>query len=183
MSRDSFAEAFTAGSRVLWCIAAGVLGSSDLVEDVLQESAMIALQKLHQFDPETNFTAWTGRIVHYTALNHARRRKRTGGTAIEIESVECPQRKQESPVDRAGGLCEDQLSFDDDILAALKELDETARACLLLKTILEMPYREISAILEIPEGTAMSHVHRARQALRKRLCDRAPSNSECESVA
>ena len=48
----------------------------------------------------------------------------------------------------------------------MKRLEETARTCLLLRTLRDMPYREISLLLDIPEGTAMSHVHRARQAMR-----------------
>jgi DNA-directed RNA polymerase specialized sigma24 family protein len=42
---------------------------------------------------------------------------------------------------------------------------------LLLRTIEQMEYSEISKVLQIPEGTAMSHVHRARQHLRERLAD------------
>jgi len=38
-----------------------------------------------------------------------------------------------------------------------------------------MEYSEISKVLQIPEGTAMSHVHRARQHLRERLADKYPN--------
>ena len=48
-------------------------------------------------------------------------------------------------------------------------MEETARACLLLRTLQDMPYREIALALDIAEGTAMSHVHRARMAMRERL--------------
>ena len=67
----------------------------------------------------------------------------------------------------------DQSEFDDRLLRALSMLEETARTCLLLRTLSDMPYREISQILEIPEGTAMSHVHRSRQVLRAALSAQA----------
>jgi RNA polymerase sigma-70 factor (ECF subfamily) len=74
-----------------------------------------------------------------------------------------------------GQLPPDQMAFDDDLMAALNNVNDTARACLLLRTIDGMEYAEISKLLDIPAGTAMSHVHRSRQFLRKRLT--APSAS------
>ena len=73
-----------------------------------------------------------------------------------------------------------QHGFDDAVLAALNTLGETARACLLLRTILDLSYRELAETLEIPEGTAMSHVHRARAAMRKAL---DPANSSARGGA
>ena len=52
---------------------------------------------------------------------------------------------------------------------ALAALAETARAALLLRTVLELDYATIARLLDIPEGTAMSHVHRSREALRRAL--------------
>jgi RNA polymerase sigma-70 factor (ECF subfamily) len=69
----------------------------------------------------------------------------------------------------------EQAGLDDELLAALHLLDENARACLLLRVVMELPYREISRTLGIPEGTAMSHVHRARRALHEQLTARTPS--------
>ena len=52
-------------------------------------------------------------------------------------------------------------------------MSETARSCLLLKTVMELEYREIAVLLDIAEGTAMSHVHRARNRMRELLGPRA----------
>jgi RNA polymerase sigma-70 factor (ECF subfamily) len=181
LSADAFAEEFTACSRTLWCIAAGVLGKRDQADGVLQEGAMIALGKLDQFDPDTSFVAWMGRIVRFVALNHARRRQRRAACALDDEKIEAPEVPRASadaasaaPATARGELRPDQKCFDDDVCAALSTLDEIARACLLLRTLLDLPYREISLALDIPEGTAMSHVHRARRALRDRLRHREP---------
>jgi RNA polymerase sigma-70 factor (ECF subfamily) len=67
---------------------------------------------------------------------------------------------------------EDQTEFDDRLVGALGNLDETARICLLLRTLESMSYRDISRVLAIPEGTAMSHVHRSRRTLREALAER-----------
>jgi RNA polymerase sigma-70 factor (ECF subfamily) len=169
----AFAARFEASSHVLWCIAAGVLGDRHEAEDVVQEAALVALQKLAQFDPGTSFVAWMGQIVHFIALNRSRRRARSGTFQTDPQVMETidgsPAGVATSPVDSRGELLLDQPEFDDQVLAGLARLDPTARACLLLRTVLDMPYREIAPALDIPEGTAMSHVHRARKALREFL--------------
>ncbi len=61
------------------------------------------------------------------------------------------------------------MMFDDDLAAALRSLDEMPRCCLLLRVVMDLPYKDIAQVLDIPEGTAMSHVHRARRQVRERL--------------
>ncbi len=172
LTPDELARGYDAAARTLWCVAAGVLGRRDGAEDVLQESVMIALTKLETFDRATNLTAWLARIVRYVALNHARRHRRQAATPgdalLESRSI-APAPRAASPIRSDGVLNQDQSSFDDHVVAALDELDETPRACLLLRTTLDLPYREIARVLDIPEGTAMSHVHRARHSLGSRL--------------
>jgi len=179
LSLEGFAARFEASSRTLWCIAAGVLGRSDQADDVLQEAAIIAMTKLLQFDAGTSFTAWMGCIVRNVALNHARRR-RQAAAAIDPHALEAvvaqDQRGPVAPLSGTGELDDARECFDDRVLAGLNTLDETARACLLLRTLLDMPYREISLALDIPQGTAMSHVHRARHQLRDRLFEMDESN-------
>ena len=178
LSPDEFAAAFHMNARPLWCIVAGVIGRSDLIEDVLQDAAMIALSKLDQFDASTSFLAWMGQIARFTALNYGRREHRHRSAPVDLEILPAPPspaaapdmtRTASSAVRSDGRLADGQSAFDDEVQAALTALDETARACLLLRVILDMPYREIAVALDIPEGTAMSHVHRARHAMRDRL--------------
>jgi RNA polymerase sigma-70 factor (ECF subfamily) len=72
-------------------------------------------------------------------------------------------------VDARGRLLAGDMVFDDHVLRALGALEETPRACLLLRVINELSYKEIGRALDIPEGTAMSHVFRARRYLMERL--------------
>jgi RNA polymerase sigma-70 factor, ECF subfamily len=155
----------------LWLIAAGVLGRRNDADDVLQEAAMIGLAKIADFEPGSSFQAWMGGIVRNVARNHARKaaRRQTSPTdplAIDQRSAHAPL---PAPAPPSVLALEDGGHFDDRLLDALQRLDETARACLLLRTLHEMPYREIALWLGVPEGTAMSHVHRARHVLRRLL--------------
>ncbi len=172
LSRGEFAVRFDESSRLFWCIAAAILADRSGAEDVVQESAMIALGKLDEFDPSTSFKAWMSQIVRYTALNHARLRRRREAGSLVDPIIADPVRMgsgASKAVSSRGELHDEQTEFNDDVVSALKTLDETARACLLLRVVMELPYREISLAMNIPEGSAMSHVHRARRAMRERL--------------
>lgn len=167
LAAEDLARELAAGSRLFWCIAAGVLGSPSHAEDVVQEAAVIGLSKLASFEPGTSFQAWMGQIVRNVARNHARRRAR--GATVELpETLAAPA--VASPVAEARGLGDPTAlhgqHFDDRVVAALRTLSDTARVCLLLRTVLELDYAEIARSLGIPEGTAMSHVHRSRSRMR-----------------
>jgi RNA polymerase sigma-70 factor (ECF subfamily) len=173
-----FAKRFEDVSRTLWCIAAAVLGDRSAADDVLQESAMIALGKLDQFDQASNFLAWMARIVRFVALNHGRRRVAASpsvdphsleSTAATSDLAGASHHVRMHTLNGQGQLNPDQPAFDDHVLAALASLESGARACLLLRVVLDMPYRDIARTLDMAEGTAMSHVHRARMTLRETL--------------
>lgn len=175
LSAREFAERFRESSRVLWCIAAGVVNDRSLADDILQEAAMVGLDKLDQFDAGTSFLAWAGQIVRFVALNEGRkgqRRRALHDEAARSAPTETASVRDLGRVDSAGRVAPGDSPFDDDVTAALAELDDVARSCLLLKTTLDLAYADISRILGIPEGTAMSHVHRARKAMRQKLVER-----------
>ncbi len=170
LSREEFAREFQASSRVLWFIAAAILGDRERAKDVVQDAAITAMGKLADFQPGTSFAFWMGQIVRFTALNESRKQGRRAGSPLEDYAAAAPAVGPAGPaITSDGRLSMDQTSFDDRTVAALNELEETARACLLMRTVLDLGYAEIARALDIPEGTAMSHVHRARQAMRRRL--------------
>ncbi len=186
LTDDEFAARFNDAARVLWTIAAGVLGNSADADDVLQEACVMALTKLDQYRPGTHFTAWMGQFVRNVALNHARKRHRRATIVAAPEvfaDVEARDARgatgaggSELPIDARGELVLDQAAFDDEVLVALRGLSTVQRSCLLLRSVLDLSYREIAQALELPEGTAMSHVHRARTFLRERLAPGIATN-------
>jgi RNA polymerase sigma-70 factor (ECF subfamily) len=163
LDRSSFAAAFQESSRALWCIAAAITRDRSLAHDVVQEAAVVALRKLDEFDPATSFTAWAGQIVRFLALNERRK-------LIRVDVSEAGPAALESAADRRiDQAAPVESGLRGHLADALDSLDDTARACLLMKTVMDMGYKDIAAALGIPEGTAMSHVHRSRQTLRKKL--------------
>ena len=182
-ARKAFAQHFSQSFPILWTIAAGIVGNRATAEDVVQDAALIGLGKFDQFREGSSFTAWMGQMVRNVALNAARKeqRQRAGAKLAEAE------RPTPGPADGVtvglamiaeGRLPADQRMFDDRMMRALGEVGESARACLLLRTLEGMEYAEISKLLGIPAGTAMSHVHRTREFLRQRLGGMQPPVSQ-----
>lgn len=170
LSAEEFARLHTQHAPVLWCIAVGVTGDRELARDVVQEAAVIGLAKRSDFSVGTSFPHWMGQIVRFVALNQARRARQRAGISITPESAADTSAPAEPlGVTRTGDVRVDEDAFDDATTRALRTLDEVARSCLLMKTVLGMKYSTIAAALGIPENTAMSHVHRARRRMREML--------------
>lgn len=171
LTPTEFGLLYEQSARTLWCVAAAIIGDRSRAEDVVQEAAVVALGKLETFEPSTNFTAWMAQIVRYCALNESRKRRADEPIDPDaLESVGASGNAADGePVTARGELKEDAGSFDDAVLRALLRLEPNARACVLLRIVLNLSYAEIAGILGIPEGTAMSHVYRSRQAMREHL--------------
>ena len=173
---DSFATLLNGAYQRLWLVAAAITGDRTEADDIVQEAALVALRKLEQFAPGTNFVAWMSQIVRLTALNHVRKSSRQNTVPTNPHTLDragmptpAPLASTGRAVSRDGRLSQAQVDFDDEVVSALAGVGEVARACLLLRSVQQLSYAEIAETLAIPEGTAMSHVHRARQFLRERL--------------
>jgi RNA polymerase sigma-70 factor (ECF subfamily) len=132
-------------------------------EDLVQESLTKALRAFDSFTPSTNFKAWIFRILRNTFFT-----SRTGIAAsrtIFIEDDPDVLHTQD-----AGPTPEEtliRLNNQAAIVAALGQLQPLLREALLLCDVEELKYKEIALVLDVPIGTVMSRISRARQALRQ----------------
>ena len=156
-------------------IAAGIVGKMTDAEDIVQQAYSIAIEKNQSFGSRDQFVGWLAGIVKYCALNVRRKRIRRKTSSVdpsEMQSyvVDGSSDERTSKID-AKNLESLKDSFDDDVMRALEKISDDARTCLLLKTVENMSYKEIATLMQIPEGTAMSMVHRARTSLRRELAN------------
>ena len=175
LSPAQFATEFQGCYSRLWLLAAAILGDRHLAEDIVQDAGIAALRQLHEFKAGTNFLAWMSQIVRFQAFNRSRKRTRRRTQNVdpvtldsEIERDTGNQPADQLP-DASGTLPPEQTFFDDETMRALQDLRDVARACLLLRVVHQLSYGDIAEMLDIAEGTAMSHVHRSKSLLRKRL--------------
>jgi len=118
---------------------------------------------------------WLAGVVKYCALNVRRKRIRRKTNSVDPSDmqgfvVDSSMPETASKID-AKNLETLKDSFDDEVMRALENISDDARTCLLLKSVEKMSYKEIATLMQIPEGTAMSMVHRARTSLRKELAN------------
>jgi RNA polymerase sigma factor (sigma-70 family) len=134
-------------------------------EDLVQETFSKALRGFDSFAANTNFKSWIFRILRNTFLT-----SRTGIAASRTVFLEDTPHALDTT--DGGPTPEDNLIRLDSQAAlqtALEQLDPTLREALLLCDVEEMKYRDIALILDIPIGTVMSRISRARRALRQLL--------------
>jgi RNA polymerase sigma factor (sigma-70 family) len=134
-------------------------------EDLVQESFSKALRAFDSFQPGTNFKAWIFRILRNTFLTTR------AGIAISrtVFLEDHPETIDTTP---AGPTPEDNLIRLDNQAAlqiALEQLQPQLREVLLLCDVEEIKYKDIAVILDVPIGTVMSRISRARTTLRQLL--------------
>jgi RNA polymerase sigma-70 factor (ECF subfamily) len=134
-------------------------------EDLTQEALSKALRAFDSFDDGTNFKAWIFRILHNTFLT-----SRTALAASRTSYLEDqPELEENLSVGPTPEQTLIQLNDAANVRAALAELPIPLREILLLSDVQELKYREIASILDVPIGTVMSRISRARAALRSVL--------------
>jgi RNA polymerase sigma factor (sigma-70 family) len=132
-------------------------------EDLVQETFSKALRAFDSFQPSTNFKAWIFRILRNTFLT-----SRTGIAASR--TVFLDDHPEAGYASDSGPNPEETLIRLDNQAAlqtALEQLQPLLREALLLCDVEEIKYKDIAVILDVPIGTVMSRVSRARQALRQ----------------
>ena len=135
-------------------------------EDLVQETYAKALKGFGAFTEGTNVRAWIFRILRNTFLT-----SRTGLAARNTEYLEDDEGKTDQAV--AHELTPEALMLrsqnEQALFAALESLPVNYRQIILLCEVDEMAYREIAEVLDVPLGTVMSRLSRARAALRAAL--------------
>lgn len=145
-------------------------------EDLVQETYLRAFRSLHQFQPGTNLRAWIFRIMTNAYINEYRKRSRrpTNTSLDDLEEFYLYDHLIDSGVQPVSDRPEDVvLSYltATDVIEALEDLSEDFRNVVVLADVEGFSYREIAEILDIPLGTVMSRLYRARRKLQRSLFD------------
>ena len=140
-------------------------------EDLVQETFLKALRGFATFEPGSNFRAWIFRILRNTYLT-----SRTGLAALRTVALEDELSDRNAALYPEGAIDREtpeknliRLSDRAALHAAMEKLPPPLLEVILLCDVEEMKYREIASVLEIPIGTVMSRIARARTALRAEL--------------
>ena len=137
--------------------ASALLRNRDRADDLVQDTLLRGLEKVHLYQPGTNLRAWLFAVMHNLYVNAHRRAARQGQT-IHVEKVQLS-----TPASQVSRL---ELR---DLERAMASLPEDQRTTLLLIGLEGMRYEDVAQICDVPIGTVRSRVSRAREALRQML--------------
>lgn len=137
---------------VSWC------GDAMLADDLVQETLKKAILKQDQLKDFSRIEAWLFRILHNCWMDYLRTQKPT----VDIDDVNL---QSENTAEK--NFTEQQMIKR--VRQAIEMLPLTHRQVITLVDLEACSYAEVSEVLDIPLGTVMSRLSRARGLLKKRL--------------
>jgi RNA polymerase sigma-70 factor, ECF subfamily len=124
--------------------------------DIFQETLYKALSSIQNLKDEDFFSTWITRILINNAKDFLKKKNRS--IAMEIDFLNT---KESSPIIKI----EDRI----DLLEAIDCLEEKEKSTLILRFYKDYTIKQIANILEIPEGSVKSTLHRALKKLKENV--------------
>jgi RNA polymerase sigma-70 factor (ECF subfamily) len=162
----------------LYNLAHWLTGNRTDAEDLVQETYAKALRGVRSFEAGTNLRAWMYRILRNSFLT-----SRSGLAAQKTSWLDEEEAEKSGELTAHADTPERlllQMESQQQLLDALASLPVGDREILLLCEVEELSYREIAQVLDVPLGTVMSRLSRARTRLRRALS--APQGRTTDGV-
>lgn len=137
----------------LWLFAMRLSNDRSIAEELSQKTLLRALEKRHQYNEGTKLRSWLFSIMHSIWKNYLRKqtiRQKVNFSTIDVDSVSAQDNS-----------AEDNLFFKQ-VMMELHQLPEAQRTVMMLVCVEGYSYKEAADILDLPEGTVMSRIARAR---------------------
>ncbi|MGB8611276.1 MAG: sigma-70 family RNA polymerase sigma factor [Pseudolabrys sp.] len=146
-------------------LAHWLTGNRTDAEDVVQDASMRAFRAIRNYTGGSA-RSWVLSIVRNTTYSWLR--KNRPAAVVTVDDLEAVELEQASPGDRDGDNPEAALiakADADQLRSAIAALPTAFRETLVLRDIEGLDYREIAQATEVPIGTVMSRLARARHRL------------------
>jgi len=165
----AFGEIVRHFQRVVYRVAYALTRNAADADDLAQETFVRAYQAIGRFRVGEPLRPWLTRIAVNQAYSLYRRRRRRPETSIEplVEAGRQWAAAGDDPADRAA-----EAESHARLAEAFAGLSPEHQAVLTLRVVEDLPYDEIARVLNVPVGTVMSRLSRARTELRRRLRER-----------
>ncbi len=170
--QDEFLTALPALMPRLWRFALRLARHQGDAEDLVQRCYLRALERRHQWQDGTSLVSWLFAIMHSIWLNELRsaQRRREGNLAGD-DSFDQLQDAS------AAGDPEFQMICMQ-VVRSVQALPEAQRVVMLLIAVEGLSYREAADALDVPIGTIMSRLARARCTLGQQFLEGGTRRTE-----
>lgn len=177
--RKSFEREALPLMGLLYAGALKLTRNANEAEDLLQDTYVRAFEKFHLYHSGTNLKAWMFRVMTNRFINLYRRRQTApdraslegidaGDTTVEVLARDFSSAKAMATLMAEPAFLN---SLDDRLKQALMSIAPEYREIVILNVIGDMAYKDIAETLEVPIGTVMSRLSRAKSMLRERLVE------------
>ncbi len=139
---------------LLRAYARRTLGSTDELDDVVQETFITAWSRLDALDDRAKVKSWLMRILSRKCIDRIRARREH----LDVTELEVAAPRHDAP-DRVA----EARSREEAVETALAELPEAQRRCWVMKEVLEYRYEDIAEELDLPVSTVRGLLSRARK--------------------
>jgi RNA polymerase sigma-70 factor (ECF subfamily) len=150
--------------EVLLRVALSMTAQPADAEDLVQDTLLRAWRSIDTFDGR-HPRAWLLTVLRHAEVNRHRRRR---PDLLDDPDVTFERELHDGAQTSAEDLVVGR-TFDAAVETALTALPESFRQVVLLVDVDGLSYAEAARVLDIPEGTVMSRLHRARRRIRDRL--------------
>ena len=162
---QAFAALVDRYQRGLVNLAYRLVGNWETALDLAQDTFVRAYQALNSFDSSRRFSPWLYRIATNRCYDYLRQQRRRQAVSLEEVKGEAWNIDESSnPVQQA-----EQHDLAQAIEEAIAGLPPRYRTVVVLRYLEGMSYQDIAETLEMPLGTAKTHIYRARVSLRQTL--------------
>ncbi len=146
----------------LYRIAFSWCHNASLADDLVQDTMLKAMKNASSLRSYATLDTWLYRILHNSWHDYLR----VKGRNVELHDVH-----DDASPDHVDVFQQRQIV--DRVRAAIDQLPMTLREVITLADFAGFSYAEIADIVDIPIGTVMSRLYRARQNLKEKLLDLA----------
>ncbi len=144
-----------------------LVGSTDEARDAAQEAFVRAYTGIRDFDARQPFGAWVLRIARNHCIDLLRRRRPTLALVSETRGEDPEPGAAPEPADQfavGGEQAVQESEAQRDLDAAVASLPPRYREVIALFHVQHKSYAEIAMALNVPMGTVMTWLHRARRS-------------------
>jgi RNA polymerase sigma-70 factor (ECF subfamily) len=172
---DAWEEIVQRYHRRIFNICYRFVGSSDDAEDLTQEVFIKMYRTLQSYDVERGaFMTWVTTMTRNLLVDHFRKGKQDRATdsldATVSVDQEGPTLAEQLPDQAALPDARQQSrEVQESVHRALEKLSPELREAVILRDLQDLDYREIAAVLRVPEGTVKSRINRGRTELARLL--------------
>jgi RNA polymerase sigma-70 factor (ECF subfamily) len=165
---DAFESLVRKYQQRVYAFCRRLTGAHQSADDLAQETFIKAYFALARFDAQWPLYPWLRKIALNSGLNYLKTRSRErpldeGTIGTRKTPLSAPADDPEERLERA--------EFTERFERAVESLPSDQKSVFVLRFHEDMSYEEISRTLDLPIGTVMSRLNRARQKLKGRLAD------------